>query len=159
MRASSLVGCGKTEVRQPISHDRYRRISGLRCEMGVRPRFFRNLLIWVEATEIARVAHDNGLSSAAGSDDDVVVVRSNLAELLGGHGLECQTEIASGLIFDAQREGPLRCRGNPEAEVRFFAAGLAADLARYADRFGGRSEQSALAELSCGFGIGASREA
>src|SRR5262249_44832175 len=31
-------------VRQPISHDRSRRISGLRCEMGVRPRFFRNLL-------------------------------------------------------------------------------------------------------------------
>src|SRR5262249_33276811 len=39
-----LGGCGKTEVRQPISHDRSRRISGLRCEMGVRPRFFRNLL-------------------------------------------------------------------------------------------------------------------
>src|SRR5262249_9965668 len=37
------AGCGKTEVRQPISHDRSRRISGLRCEMGVRPRFFRNL--------------------------------------------------------------------------------------------------------------------
>src|SRR5262245_7052134 len=39
-----LAGCGKTEVRQPISHDRSRRISGLRREMGVRPRFFRNLL-------------------------------------------------------------------------------------------------------------------
>src|SRR5215831_10208194 len=33
----ALTGCGKTEVRQPISHDRSRRISGLRCEMGVRP--------------------------------------------------------------------------------------------------------------------------
>ncbi|HKA01875.1 MAG TPA: hypothetical protein VKE70_35435, partial [Candidatus Solibacter sp.] len=40
----NLAGCGKTEVRQPISHDRSRRISGLRCEIGVRPRFFRNLL-------------------------------------------------------------------------------------------------------------------
>src|SRR5262249_39232554 len=35
------AGCGKTEVRQPISHDRSRRIRGLHCEMGVRPRFFR----------------------------------------------------------------------------------------------------------------------
>src|SRR5262249_7098016 len=40
---TTLAGCGKTEVRQPISHDRSWRISGLRCEMGVRPRLFRNL--------------------------------------------------------------------------------------------------------------------
>src|SRR5262245_60675060 len=41
----SLAGYGKTEVRQPISHDRSRRISGSGCEMGARPRFFRNLLV------------------------------------------------------------------------------------------------------------------
>src|SRR5262249_16893452 len=41
---SALAGCGKTEVRQTISHDGSRRFSGLRWEMDVRPRFFRNLV-------------------------------------------------------------------------------------------------------------------
>src|SRR5262249_941195 len=40
--SKAVTGCGKTEVRQPISQDRSRKISALRCEMGVRPRFFQS---------------------------------------------------------------------------------------------------------------------
>jgi hypothetical protein len=46
MRGSATVPAGheKTEDRQPISRERVWNISGLRCEMGVSPRFFRVLL-------------------------------------------------------------------------------------------------------------------
>src|SRR5262249_33265744 len=45
----NLAGCGKTEVRQPISPGRSRRISGLLCEMGVRPPVF-SATCWASGT-------------------------------------------------------------------------------------------------------------
>jgi multidrug efflux system outer membrane protein len=53
MRRTALAGCGKTGDRQPILREGSREMSNVRCEMGVSPRFFRNLLALCLAVALA----------------------------------------------------------------------------------------------------------